>query len=203
MKGEKMEENKIVKDQELPKPMPEITPEMIQTALKALEAKGMVYYTEKGAYIPTERGWKLLKEIKPVREEIIAWGHPNITGKHETTFEVTKASSIERDADCIIGVKANKACKDLSDGLKEALKEGKRVEITIEVEGIKDKIVAYGSPALKLTHAEDIVVRKSDFIDERTLAILADKAACDIKREIIEKMKNPEAQMKIVVEVKG
>ncbi|RLI98790.1 MAG: DUF371 domain-containing protein, partial [Candidatus Aenigmatarchaeota archaeon] len=52
-------------------------------------------------------------------------------------------------------------------------------------------------------HAEDIVVRKSDFIDERTLAILADKAACDIKREIIEKMKNPEAQMKIVVEVKG
>ncbi|MEM7819116.1 MAG: DUF371 domain-containing protein, partial [Candidatus Aenigmatarchaeota archaeon] len=55
---------------------------------------------------------------------------------------------------------------------------------------------------LKLSHAEDIVVRKSDFIDNRTLAILANKAACDLKRELVEKLKNPETEIKITIEVK-
>lgn len=192
-----------VKSQEFPRPMPEITPEMIQTALKALEAKGMVYYTEKGAYIPTESGWKLLMEIKPVKEEIIAYGHPNITAIHKTTFEVTKEENLGKEGSCIIGVRANKACKDLNEEFKNALKEGKKVEIRIEVEGISDKVIAFGSPALKLSDEKSIVVRKSDYIDKRTLAILSDKAACDIKREIVEKMKNPQTKMRIILEIKG
>ncbi|MFH8120636.1 MAG: DUF371 domain-containing protein [Candidatus Aenigmatarchaeota archaeon] len=182
--------------------LPAITPEMIRATFEALEAKGMVFYTETGAYIPTERGWKLLMEIKPVKEEIIAYGHPNISAMHKTTFEITKSGEIKKDADCIIGVKANKACKDLSKEIKEALKEGKKVEIKISAAGIEDVIIAYGSPALKLSHAEDIVVRKSDFIDNRTLAILANKAACDLKRELVEKLKNPETEIKITIEVK-
>lgn len=192
-----------VKSQEFPRPMPEITPEMIQTALKALEAKGMVYYTEKGAYIPTESGWKLLMEIKPVKEEIIAYGHHNITAIHKTTFEVTKEENLGKEGSCIIGVRANKACKDLNEEFKNALKEGKKVEIRIEVEGISDKVIAFGSPALKLSDEKSIVVRKSDYIDKRTLAILSDKAACDIKREIVEKMKNPQTKMRIILEIKG
>ncbi|MEM5844349.1 MAG: DUF371 domain-containing protein [Candidatus Aenigmatarchaeota archaeon] len=182
--------------------LPAITPEMIRATFEALEAKGMVFYTETGAYIPTERGWKLLMEIKPVKEEIIAYGHPNISAMHKTTFEITKSGEIKKDADCIIGVKANKACKDLSKEIKEALKEGKKIEIKISAAGIEDVIIAYGSPALKLSHAEDIVVRKSDFIDNRTLAILANKAACDLKRELVEKLKNPETEIKITIEVK-
>ncbi|MGC8812077.1 MAG: DUF371 domain-containing protein [Candidatus Aenigmatarchaeota archaeon] len=182
--------------------LPAITPEMIKTTFEALEAKGMVFYTESGAYIPTEKGWKLLMEVKPVKEEIIAYGHPNVTAKHQTTFEITKAEEIKKDADCIIGVKASKACKDLSKEMKDALKEGKKVEIKIQAEGMEDTITAYGSPALKLTHAEDIVVRKSDFIDSRTLAILANKAACDLKKELVEKLKDPKTEIKIILEVK-
>ncbi|MFH8086222.1 MAG: DUF371 domain-containing protein [Candidatus Aenigmatarchaeota archaeon] len=181
---------------------PTITPEMIRTTFEALEAKGMIFYTETGVYIPTERGWKLLMEIKPVKEEIIAYGHPNISATHKTTFEITKSGEIRKDADCVIGVKANKACKDLSKEIKEALKEGKKVEIKISAAGIEDVIIAYGSPALKLSHVEDIVIRKSDFIDNRTLAILANKAACDLKRELVEKLKNPETEIKITIEVK-
>ncbi|MEM5794361.1 MAG: DUF371 domain-containing protein [Candidatus Aenigmatarchaeota archaeon] len=182
--------------------LPAITPEMIRATFEALEAKGMVFYTETGAYIPTERGWKLLMEIKPVKEEIIAYGHPNISAMHKTTFEITKSGEIKKDADCIIGVKANKSCKDLSKEIKEALKEGKKVEITISAGGIEDKVIAYGSPALKLSHVEDIVVRKSDFIDNRTLAILSNKAACDLKRELVEKLKTLGTEIKITIEVK-
>ncbi|MEM7825591.1 MAG: DUF371 domain-containing protein [Candidatus Aenigmatarchaeota archaeon] len=182
--------------------LPAITPEMIRATFEALEAKGMVFYTESGAYVPTERGWKLLMEIKPVKEEIIAYGHPNITATHKTTFEITKAKEIGKDADCIIGIKANKACKDLSKEMKDGLKEGKRIEIKIIAGGVEDTVIAYGSPALKLNNPEDIVVRKSDFIDSRTLAILADKAAYDLKKELIENLKKPEAEIKIILKIK-
>ncbi len=194
---------KIKEMGEIEPELPAITPEMIRTTFEALEAKGMVFYSESGAYIPTERGWKLLMEIKPVREEIIAYGHPNVTAKHETTLEITKAEEIKKDADCIIGVRANKACKDLSKEFKDGLKEGRKLEITIQVEGIEDTIVAYGSPALKLSNEEDIVVRKSDFIDGRTLAILANKAACDLKKELIEKLKDPKTEIKVILEIKS
>lgn len=43
-------------------PSPHITPHMIETAMHALETKGMIYYSEGGVYIPTEKGWKLLME---------------------------------------------------------------------------------------------------------------------------------------------
>lgn len=185
-----------------PEPAPPITPEMIKTAVKTLESEGLIHYMSGGAYVPTEAGWKLLMEVRPVKEEILAYGHPNIKATHTTTFEITKSEEISEDADCIIAVKANKACADLSKEFKDALKEAKKIEITIEANGIKDKVIAYGSPALKLTHPEDIVIRKSDFIDNRTLAILADKAANELKQELIEKLRNSETQVKITLEIK-
>jgi len=186
-----------------PRATPEITPEMVQATFRALEAEGMVQYMAGGVYIPTEKGWQLLMKTKPVEEVIIAYGHPNITATHATTLEITKASEMREDGDCIIAVKANKGCKDLGGEMKDALKDGKKVEITIEAGGLEDSIVAYGSPALKLTHPEDMVIRKSDFIDKRTLAILADKSASEIKLEIIEVLKDPKTEVKISLETKG
>jgi len=37
-----------------------------------------------------------------------------------------------------------------------------------------------------------MVIRKSDYIDARTLAINSNKAAKDIKRELVELLRNPE-----------
>lgn len=185
-----------------PEAAPEITPEMVQLTFKALEARGLVYEMGGRAYVPTERGWKLLREIEPVKEEIIAYGHPAVAATHKTALEITKASDIIKDADCIIGIKANKACKDLKEKFKNALKDAKKVEITIEAGGVKDKITAYGSPALRLTHAEDVVIRKTDFIDNRTVAILADKAASDLKRDLVEMLKSSETKIKITLEIK-
>jgi hypothetical protein len=185
-----------------PEPTPQITPEMVRDALKTLESRGLIHFAEAKAYIPTERGWRFLTKAAPEKEEIIAYGHQNITATHTKTIEVTKAKKITRDADCIIGVKANKACADLSDEFKSWLRRSKKIKITIEAEGVEDKIIAYGSPALKLTHEEDIVIRKSDFIDNRTLAILANKAANELNQDLINKLKNPETEIKITLETK-
>jgi hypothetical protein len=182
---------------------PEITPHMIRETVKALEAKGLAHYMDSGVYAPTESGWKLLMETKDAKEEIIAYGHPNITATHRTTLEITKSIEIKRDADCIIGVRASKSCKDLSREIRNALKNGNKVEMIMEADGVTEKIVAFGSPALKLTNDEDIVMRKSDFIDNRTLAILADKAACDLEKEFVEKLKDPTTEIKITLEIKS
>ena len=199
-----MAEEKIRKNQEggEPRSMPDITPEMIRTTLEALEAKGMVQYIDGGYYVPTERGWSLLMEAKPTKEEITAYGHQNITATHTTTFEITKSKEMKKDADCIIAVKADKACKDLDKELRDSLKTGSRIEITLEAGGASDKIVAYGSPALKMSHPEDIVVRKSDFIDSRTLAILADKAANELNQDLVEKLRDPKMKIKITLEIR-
>lgn len=127
-----------------------------------------------------------------MKEEIIAYGHPNVTSKHKTTLEITKAENIGKIADCIIAVKANKGCRDLSKELKDGLKEGRKIKIIIEAGDIRDTVVAYGSSELELSHLEDFVIRKSDFIDDRTLAIRADKAACELKKELTEKLKEQE-----------
>lgn len=191
-----------VPPEEAPEPSPQITPEMVRTALKTLESKGMVHYAEGAAYVPTEKGWKLLMEIKPVNEEIIAYGHSNITATDVNEFRIVKSSEIKKDANSVIAVKANKACKDLNKEFKDALKEAKKVEIVLEADGVKDRIVAYGSPALKLTSAEEIVLRKNDFIDNRTLAILSNKSANEIKQELIEKLRKSETELKITLEIK-
>ncbi len=180
---------------------PEITPEMVKEAIKVLEAKGMIFYDQTGIYVPTPKGWRSFIKIKPVREEIEGRGHKNITAMHQTTFEITKEEEIGKEADCVICVAANKACKDLSEDMKDALKMGKEVKITIEAGGIKDEVVAYGSPALKLSSEKRMVVRKSSFIDSKTLAILADKSASELNRELVERLKDPSTKVRIVLEV--
>jgi len=121
-----------------------------------------------------------------INETIAARGHPNIRSTHRNTIEFTKETHITPRGDCIVAVTADKAMLELSEDFKRRLKTGDaRLEITIECDGIKDTVVAYGHPNLILTHPTDLVVRKSDFICERTLAIKADKAACDLDRSLV------------------
>jgi len=183
-------------------PTPEITQEMIRETFKVLDEKGMIYYTKEGAYVPTESGWKKLVSTKSYREEIIAYGHPNITATHTTTLEITKSGEVGKEGSCIIGVRANKACADLSPEFRNALKEARKIEIILEAGGIEDRIIAYGSPALILTHNEDVVIRTSDFIDSRTLAILSDKSANEIRQDLVEKLRERKTQLKVTLEIK-
>jgi len=195
MNGEKINQYEVG-------PSTEIKPQIIQT-LRTFDVGMFVHGADDSIInVSTESGWNFPKSAKHVKEEILAHGHPNVNATHTTTFEITKHTELTEDGDCIIGVAANKACKDLSSEFKNALKEAKKVEMTIEAGGVSDKVVAYGSPALKLTHPEDIVVRKSNFIDSRTLAILADKSANELKQDLVEKLRNPNTQIKIILEIK-
>ena len=48
-----------------------------------------------------------------------------------------------------------------------------------------------GHPDLILTHTEDIVIRKSDFICPRTLAVKCDKASDLLPRSMVTQLQDP------------
>jgi len=138
-----------------------------------------------------------------ISETIFAYGHKNIQAKHRTTFEITKESTLSRKGDCIIAVSANKALADLNREFKKGMRrENAKIHILIEAEDVAEAVDAFGSSRLVLTHPTDMVIRKSSYICNRTLAIQADKAAYNLSRNLIEKLKNPKQKVKITLTVK-
>jgi hypothetical protein len=138
-----------------------------------------------------------------VTEIILGYGHENIQATHKTTFEITKEAQLSRRGDCIIAVSANKTMTDFSSEFKENLrKEKDKIMILIEAGDAAEVVNAFGSPRLILAHPTDMVVRKSNYICNRTLAIQADKAACDLSRKLVEKLKNPKQKVKITLTAK-
>ena len=125
-------------------------------------------------------------------EHLIAHGHVNIKSTNRTTFEITKETHLTPRGDCIIAVGANKGAIDLSPEFKQiARMPNTRIEVRIEVDGDSETVKAKVHPALTFSHLTDLVVRKSDYVCGRTLAIRADKAACDFSRKLVEKLRNP------------
>jgi len=138
-----------------------------------------------------------------ITEALLAYGHKNIQATHKSTLEITKEPRLLRRGDCIIAVSVDKTLSDLSPEFKVNLsKENAKITILIEAGEVADVVNAFGSPRLILTHLTDIVVRKSNYICSRTLAIQADKAACDLSRKLAEKLKKPNQKVKITLTVK-
>ena len=134
------------------------------------------------------------------RELIVGYGHKNIQATHKSTLEFTKDMHLSKKGDCIVAVAADKALADLSAEFKENLRKlNTKLIILIEADGIIEQVNAHGSSRLILTHPTDMVIRKSDYVCNRTLSIHADKAAQDLSRALVEKLKNPEQKVKITL----
>ncbi|MEM3700530.1 MAG: DUF371 domain-containing protein [Candidatus Bathyarchaeia archaeon] len=138
-----------------------------------------------------------------IKEVVFAYGHKNIQATHPTTLEITKEKRLSKKGDCIIAVLADKALADLSAEFKDFLRrENARISLLIEAGEAADVVNAFGNPKLILTHPTDMVVRKSGYICNRTLAIQADKAAINLSRKLVEKLKNSKQKVKITLTVK-
>ncbi len=118
-------------------------------------------------------------------------GHPNVTSKHRTTLEFTKDTDIGIRADCIIGVKSPVSMENIPPKIINSIKQdNKPITIRLETENAVDTVRGYGHHELTLNHPTDMVSRKSDFKCSRTLMINADKAAIDLKKELITDLKD-------------
>ncbi len=137
-----------------------------------------------------------------ITECITAFGHKNVKAKHKTTLEITKEKELSIRGDCIIAVSADKGLPDLKPRFRELLRrENAKLTILIDAGDVVDVVRAFGSPMLILSHPTDMVVRKSGYICGRTLAIRADKAACDLSRALVKKLQTPEQRVEITLTV--
>ena len=125
-----------------------------------------------------------------------AYGHPNILGTHKTTLEFTKDEEITLKGDCIIGVKADFE----SDKLKEFIKKSKnnKISITISNNKIHETILAAINP--DFYDGKELVIRKTNFISKRTFATSSNKAAFELKRELVAFLKEKGNKITVVVE---
>ncbi len=116
----------------------------------------------------------------------------------------TKDIHVSQKGDCIVAMSADKSVADLSAQFKEELrKPNSKLTVTIEAGNFIEEIKALGSHRLCLCHPTDIVIRKSDYICSRTLAICADKASNDLSRKFVEKLQDPKQKIKITVRVES
>lgn len=130
-----------------------------------------------------------------MRFEVGFCGHPNVLSTHKKTIEITRETALTPRGDCIVGVGAESACADLPDELKSRLRDpGRPVRIAIEVGGLRFEAEGVGHKGLTLTHASDIVVRKSRFVCPRTLAVGSDKASDDVPRDMVRLLRDPGAR---------
>lgn len=131
-----------------------------------------------------------------------ARGHENIKSTHKTTLEITKEDYLTPRGDCIVAVGANVGISELPQKLKEKMKKDDSIiKLVLEAKGKKEIITGEGSSKLILTHTTDMVCRKSGFICPRTLLIHADKAAIDLSRDFIEKIRDSKVNIKVTIEV--
>ncbi|WP_297474629.1 DUF371 domain-containing protein [Thermococcus sp.] len=136
-----------------------------------------------------------------LREVIHCRGHENVKATHKSTLEFTKEDHLTPRGDCILCIEADKGINDLSEEFKTVLKAGKKLLIKIRAGNLVDEVLAEGSPSLILDHDYSMVIRKSTYVDGRTLAVRANKAARDIDRRVVELLKNPEtiAEVELII----
>jgi uncharacterized protein len=128
-----------------------------------------------------------------VQDEVIFYGHPNIQSAHAKTIEITKDEHLTPRGDCIIGVRANKACADLDESFKHRLKSNSAIvmiEIMVGDESLL--ITGRGDERLSMLNAHDIVIRRTNFVCPRTLSVLCDKASSDVPRKLVNMLQDQE-----------
>jgi hypothetical protein len=131
-------------------------------------------------------------------EAIEALGHPKIRANHPTTLEITKESHLTERGDCIVATRASKGCADLSAGFSKLMKNDRtHVTLTIEAGNQTETIRGQGSSRLTLQHPNELVARKSNFVCNRTIMILADKSALDLDREFVRILRDPSTRIRI------
>lgn len=127
-------------------------------------------------------------------------GHGNIRATHKTTLEFTKEKSLTKKGDCIIAVNVDKGFSNLNQSFIDLCKSNDcKIVVILECEGITDEIIGSGHPDLTFQHPSDMVIRKSPFICPRTLMIRANKAARNLNKQLISKLQDAHAKVKITL----
>ena len=124
----------------------------------------------------------------PEHTEVIqAHGHENVSGEHESTFEVTSDDFLTPAGDCILGIEADRTPADFDEDFVAACQDAEAtIEITLSVGDRSQTVQGSGHPELTFDGDRSAVVRTSDYVDDRTVAVDAEMAAADLNRDLVD-----------------
>jgi uncharacterized protein len=136
-----------------------------------------------------------------VVERFSAYGHPDVTATHQSTFEITAEEHLSSAGNCILAVRSEKGAADLSPEFGDLLRTpGSRLITCLCCGGINVRINSFGSPDLNLKHQTDLVWRRSSFICGRTIGLYSDRTAATIPRDMISLLMEGE-QLEVILTV--
>ncbi|HUG95921.1 MAG TPA: DUF371 domain-containing protein [Nitrososphaera sp.] len=130
-----------------------------------------------------------------VQDEVTFYGHPNVQSLHGKTVEITKKEHLTLRGDCIVGVRASKACSDFDETLRRRLASSDsmvRIEIMVGSESFV--INGRGDERLTLQNPHDIVIRKTSFVCPRTMSVRCDMASSDVPRNMVRMLQDKDAK---------
>ena len=130
---------------------------------------------------------RVLKGEAP-RDVFLARGHINITATNRRSLEITKDPYVTRRGDCIVACCAEKAAGELRRDVLQALASRGVVLVVIEAGDVQE-VVTGETPGSMPTSRWRMVVRRSRYVDDSTVAIAADKAAADLDRSLVERLR--------------
>jgi hypothetical protein len=120
-------------------------------------------------------------------ETLTARGHENVAAAHASTFEVTTDDWLTPAGDCIVGVAADRAPAAFDDDFVAAARDpASDLVVTLRADGHEARVCASGHPDLTFASERSLVVRTSDHVDDRTVAVGADGAAADLDRGLVD-----------------
>jgi uncharacterized protein len=123
-------------------------------------------------------------------ERFSAFGHPEVTATHKTTFEITTEKHLSPSGNCIIAVRSEKGAADLSDQFREQMRSpGCRLITELRCREVEVTVISLSSPNLPLDHQTDLVWRRSSFTCGRTIGLYSDYTAVMLPRELITLLK--------------
>jgi hypothetical protein len=122
-----------------------------------------------------------------VHERIHAEGHENVAATHASTFEVTTDDYLTPAGDCILAIGADRAPSDFDPGFVSACRDADaRIEAVIRAGSHEATVTGWGHPDLAFGSDRSMVVRTSEYVDDRTVMVGADAAATDLDRGLVD-----------------
>jgi len=119
-----------------------------------------------------------------------ARGHPNVRATHRSTFEITKDDYLTPRGDCIVGVESEASAADVPEWLRrEASKPGSVIVVVLCSDGVCDSAAGFGHTDMTMSDERRMVFRRSSYLAPDTVMIRSSKAARDLRRDLIERLK--------------
>ena len=120
-------------------------------------------------------------------EEVVhARGHENVRAEHASTFEVTTDDYLTPAGDCILGVESDRAPADFDPAFVAACQDPEAtITATFRADSHEEIVEGRGHHDLTFEDDRSMVGRTSDYVDDRTILVGADRAAGEFDRDLV------------------